>query len=244
MSIKFSIIIPCYNAGEWLSQCIHSALDQDYENKQVIFVDNESTDSSLQVAYDIQKERKELIVATAPNIYKYSYQEPVEKALETIDADYFTIFGADDYAEKNYVSNVCEILDKSNHRINFLQSPLRGIRSNTGELTGDIKHKYKSVSELKELLLKHCPVTTPTMVFKKEMYDKGILKWESERYLGAVDYDAYCRIADNNQMIFPFPKWLGYYYRWHDGQATWGMHKEPTNYDKLIQDYWGSRWKT
>ena len=58
MSIKFSIIIPCYNAGEWLSQCIHSALDQDYENKQVIFVDNESTDSSLQVAYDIQKKEK------------------------------------------------------------------------------------------------------------------------------------------------------------------------------------------
>ena len=242
MSIKFCIIIPCYNSEKWIEQCINSALDQDYDNKQVIFVDNESTDNSLNIARNIQKERQELIISTAPNVYKYSYQEPVEKALEITDADYFTIFGSDDYAETNYISNICEILEKSNLSINFLQSPLRGFRANTNELTGEIKHKYKSITEFKSLLLQKCPVTTPSMVFKKEMYDKGILKWNSEKCLGAMDYDAYFRIADNNEFIYPFPKWLGYIYRWHQDQATWGMHKEQTNYDKSIQDYWRKKW--
>ena len=40
----------------------------------------------------------------------------------------------------------------------------------------------------------------------------------SEKYLGASDYDLYFRLADNNIFIYPAPKWLGYYYRWHDKQ--------------------------
>lgn len=241
--MKFTIIIPCYNAEKWITECLTSALEQDYEDVEVIFVDNESTDNSLQIAKDIQTKRPELVVETAPNIYNYSYQEPVEKALSLTDSKYFTILGADDYIEPNYISNICKILETSKYKINFLQSPIRGFKAINNQMTGDIKHQYKSLSELKRLLLKHCPVTTPSMVFKKEMYDNKILEWQSDKYLGAIDYDAYCRIVDHGHFIYPYPKWLGYHYRWHENQATWGMHKELTNYDKKIQDFWRLKWK-
>jgi len=242
MTIKMTIIIPCYNAGQWLTQCINSALDQTYENKEIIFVDNESTDGSLEVARNIQKERGELIISTAPNIYKYSYQEPVEEALRIATGDYFTIFGADDYAELDYIEKVVSLLNAGGDKIRFLQTPVRGIQADTGKLVGEIKYKYKSLSEFKDLLFKRCPVTTPTMIFKKELYDNGTIEWNSEEYLGAVDYDVYFRLADKGEFIYPCPKWLGYYYRWHDGQATWGMHKETNNYDKIIQDFWRNKW--
>ncbi len=45
-----SILIPCYNAAPWLGQAIQSALDQDYSNKEVIVVDDGSTDGSPAVA--------------------------------------------------------------------------------------------------------------------------------------------------------------------------------------------------
>jgi len=41
---KVSILIPCYNAEKWIAQAIQSALDQTYENKEVIVVDDGSTD--------------------------------------------------------------------------------------------------------------------------------------------------------------------------------------------------------
>uniref|UniRef100_Q01XL1 Glycosyl transferase, family 2 n=1 Tax=Solibacter usitatus (strain Ellin6076) TaxID=234267 RepID=Q01XL1_SOLUE len=44
-----SILIPCYNAEPWIGEAIRSALDQDYANKEVIVVDDGSTDGSLEV---------------------------------------------------------------------------------------------------------------------------------------------------------------------------------------------------
>ncbi len=46
---KVSILIPCYNAEKWIAQAINSALEQTYPNKEVIVVDDGSTDDSLTV---------------------------------------------------------------------------------------------------------------------------------------------------------------------------------------------------
>lgn len=47
--IKVSILIPCYNAEKWIAQAIESALNQTYLNKEVIVIDDGSTDNSLEV---------------------------------------------------------------------------------------------------------------------------------------------------------------------------------------------------
>jgi glycosyltransferase involved in cell wall biosynthesis len=45
-----SIIIPNYNYGKYLRDCLASIFDQDYRNLQVILVDDGSTDNSLEIA--------------------------------------------------------------------------------------------------------------------------------------------------------------------------------------------------
>lgn len=49
MSPKVSILIPCYNADRWIAQAIQSALDQTYPKKEVIVIDDGSTDRSLEI---------------------------------------------------------------------------------------------------------------------------------------------------------------------------------------------------
>lgn len=49
MNHKISILIPCYNAEKWIKQCIESALNQTYANKEIIVVDDGSTDGSLEI---------------------------------------------------------------------------------------------------------------------------------------------------------------------------------------------------
>ena len=46
---EVSILIPCYNAEPWIRQCIQSALDQTWPSKEVIVVDDGSTDASVDV---------------------------------------------------------------------------------------------------------------------------------------------------------------------------------------------------
>jgi len=43
-----SIVIPCYNAERYVGEAIQSALEQSYPNKEVIVIDDGSTDGSLE----------------------------------------------------------------------------------------------------------------------------------------------------------------------------------------------------
>lgn len=49
MLVKISILIPCFNAEQWVGEAIESALGQTYPYKEVIVVDDGSSDGSLDV---------------------------------------------------------------------------------------------------------------------------------------------------------------------------------------------------
>ena len=48
--MKISVILPCYNAGAYLSACMDSLLAQSMRDFEVIFVDDGSRDDSLALA--------------------------------------------------------------------------------------------------------------------------------------------------------------------------------------------------
>ena len=239
---KVTIIIPCYNRENYLEKCVISALTQTYENKEVILVDNESQDNSLSVAKKIQKEYPDLIVESCPNIYPHSWQDPVEKALSICSGDFFTIFGSDDFAETDYVENVMKYICVNPEKINFFQSPMKGIDAQGNERGDFLSHSYKDLNQFKELLFQKQPVNTPTVFYKTALYHDGVIKWESEKYLGAIDYDSFFRIAHNEHFIYPARTWLGYYYRWNESQLTWVMHNQQENFDDKIKNYWRKKW--
>lgn len=51
-----SILIPCYNAAPWLAATLDSALAQTWTNKEIILVDDGSTDGSLEFARTYERQ--------------------------------------------------------------------------------------------------------------------------------------------------------------------------------------------
>lgn len=51
---KVSIVIPCYNSQETIRATIESILDQDYTDKEIIVIDDGSTDNSLSVVREFE----------------------------------------------------------------------------------------------------------------------------------------------------------------------------------------------
>ena len=129
--MKLTIIIPNYNREHFLKKCLHSCLNQSYENYQLIFIDNESSDESLKIANEIQAESsKKFIIDTALNIYPHCWEECVDKAMQYIDGDFFTIVGSDDWIDFDYLKKFHDWLSKQNEEILAVQSSLLWVKNN------------------------------------------------------------------------------------------------------------------
>src|SRR5437868_11251554 len=86
-----SILIPCYNAERWVAQAIESALSQTWPEKEVIVVDDGSTDGSL----DVIKRFGHLIQwETGPN---RGANPTRNRLLELAEGDWLQYLDADDY---------------------------------------------------------------------------------------------------------------------------------------------------
>ena len=46
--MRFSVVVPVYNAGLYLRQCLDSILQQTYTDYEIICIDDGSSDNSLQ----------------------------------------------------------------------------------------------------------------------------------------------------------------------------------------------------
>ncbi|MEZ8991462.1 glycosyltransferase family 2 protein [Vibrio breoganii] len=64
---KVSVIIPIYNAKEYLERTIKSVLSQSYENFELILVDDGSIDSSLEICENFAKSDDRVLVLTQSN---------------------------------------------------------------------------------------------------------------------------------------------------------------------------------
>ena len=175
---RFTIIVPCYNSEKWIEKCLRSALQQTHNNFEVIFVDNESQDSSVKIAEAVKEEFPELIMASAKNIYPNCWDEARAAGFELSTGDYLLTMGSDDFLDPNFLKKYHEVFAADPDRILALQSPIRGVQrlpSGADHIVGsDICHTYTSIDSFKRVAAKtRCPVNTPTVMFNKKLY----LEW-------------------------------------------------------------------
>lgn len=97
-----SILIPCHNAERWVAQAIESALAQEWPEKEVVVVDDGSTDGSLGV---IRRYEGRVRWETGPNRGGNAARN---RLLELARGEWLQYLDADDYLLPPKVANQAE----------------------------------------------------------------------------------------------------------------------------------------
>ena len=107
--MKVSIIIPVYNTEKFLSECIDSAINQTYENIEIIAVNDGSTDNSKKI---LEKYFSKIKIINKPN---GGTPSALNAGIKIMTGEWFKWLSADDIMKKNCVETLIkktEELDK------------------------------------------------------------------------------------------------------------------------------------
>ncbi|HPT62626.1 MAG TPA: glycosyltransferase family 2 protein [Bacillota bacterium] len=108
-TIKYSIIIPAFNAAPYLSRCLDSILGQPYPDFEVIVVNDGSTDETLQILYDYARYHSNLVVLSQRNAGPGAARE---LGIKHASGDYIMFSDADDYWELDFLRGIDTYIKK------------------------------------------------------------------------------------------------------------------------------------
>lgn len=93
-NIKYSIIIPVYNAEKFLKECLFSVLSSDRSDIEIIAIDDGSTDNSLQILKSIQSLDHRLMIFSQKNA---GVSAARNKGLLEATGEWILFLDSDDY---------------------------------------------------------------------------------------------------------------------------------------------------
>lgn len=106
---EISVVIPNYNNGKYLVECIKSIEKQSYPVKSIIVVDDCSTDNSLFILDSLKNEYQNLVIIPLKKNGKVSHARNV--GLSYVETPYVTFIDADDvYINPQKIENEMSLI--------------------------------------------------------------------------------------------------------------------------------------
>jgi len=190
---KISVCMPNYNYGHFIGQSIQSVLDQDFNDFELIIVDDCSTDNS-----------EEVIRSFSDNRIKYHHNNTnigrlknINKCLQLSQGEYITILPSDDLYTPSSLTKRKEILD-SNPSVGFVFSSAliideKGEKVRNSSPFGD--SWIKKGEEVFRLLILGNFIGTLTCMVRKSCFDSLGLLDENIKATGSRDWEMWLRTS-------------------------------------------------
>lgn len=112
-----SVIIPVYNAEQYLKKCLNSILVQTYRQWEVIAIDDGSKDDSYKILEEYAANDSRFLVESKENEGPGLTRN---RALDRANGDYIVFLDSDDYIEPNYFALLFEKVKKTSAEVVFI----------------------------------------------------------------------------------------------------------------------------
>ena len=102
-----TVVIPVFNAGEYLYPALNSIINQTYQNLEIIIVDDGSTDGCMSTIQFLVETDHRIQIIQQPN---YGKAVALNRALDVMHGDFWLIQDADDMSYPNKVEKQLDFL--------------------------------------------------------------------------------------------------------------------------------------
>jgi glycosyltransferase involved in cell wall biosynthesis len=183
---EVAVVLPCYNAANYLARALDSVLAQTHPDFRIYVVDDGSTDETAKIlqrysAYAVPFHQEHLGQAAARN-----------RGIAMSTAPYIAFLDADDYWLPRKLEQQVAVLEQ-NPRVGLVCSDCATMKD--GKLSGAYFGNTKAprAGKLFTRLTRECFVFTPTVVVRRRCVEEAGLFNES--LVVSEDFDLWLRIA-------------------------------------------------
>lgn len=183
-----SIIVPVYNRCDVIKRCYLSLTNQTYKNIEIIFVDDGSTDTSLEIMNNFTDDR--VIVVSKKND---GPSEARRYGFKKSKGEYIIFVDSDDKLDKNYIYKLVRSMENNNSNIAMGRLSVHYYYPLIKYIPLMIKRKPKMIDL--DIKKEYYPVLTPGIVgklFKRELLDLKKLDFKANEDI-AIMYPMYVK---------------------------------------------------
>ena len=185
-----SILIPAYNAEEWIAETIRSATAQTWQPTEVIVVDDGSSDRTAEIARRFASNG-----ATVVSIKNQGAAAARNHAFGLSKGDYIQWLDADDLLAPDKIERQLATLRDSDSRRVLLSSPWANFNYRTRRaqfVSTSLWHDLSPVDWLLRKMSENLHMQTATWLTSRELAESAG-PWDT-RLIGDDDGEYYCRV--------------------------------------------------
>jgi glycosyltransferase involved in cell wall biosynthesis len=108
---KISVIIPVYNTEQYLKRCLDSIKENTYQYLEIICINDGSTDNSLEILEQYQKDDSRFIIIDQKNS---GVSKARNNGLEKATGDYIAFIDSDDWINPKYFEKLIRCAEENN----------------------------------------------------------------------------------------------------------------------------------
>ena len=191
MNEKISLLLPVYNAEQFLRECLDSIIAQTYTNWELFACNDGSNDSSLEILNEYAaKDTRITILDNPKNMGITATRNRLLKSI-TKNSEYIALVDSDDVCFPDRLMRQLNFL-RSNPNVGGVSSNLEIIDENS--VTTGFRKYPDTAEKVKKLLPYSNVLAQPAMMLRKKSIQQA--GYYSSEYSVCEDYELWLRILD------------------------------------------------
>lgn len=197
---RVSIVIPCYNHGQYVDEAVNSCLAQTYDDIEIIIVNDGSTDEATNTLLNNYSRPKTKVI----NKQNGGLAEARNTGIAAATGKYILPLDADDKIAPTYIEKAVNVIENNDEiGIVYCLAEFFGAKQGLWPLK---EYKFPDILNSNRIFC--------TALFRKLDWEK-VGGYKKEMIYGLEDYEFWLSLIENGVGVYRIPEVL-FYYRQHE----------------------------